>query len=251
MESQYLGVHEFKPHVRGESFTKQFYGSHPSVIEKSLTKMNERIQSELNVYNKNIDICWANKESYLKMLDGARGIIFPRLLDSDHVGILNELINLANPQNLIDLGCCSAEASLLAKTYKYTGADLAEVIENVSKIMHPELDYVAFDAYNSDFQFLKDYDVILMNAFIDVLENGDVVFDKILKNSKKVILHRQSIADKTYYEIKDSYGAKTYKFLYDKNDFENTLKRNNFVITHMFQWNNSSYSFLLVKQLIC
>jgi hypothetical protein len=248
VESQYLGVHEFKPHVRGESFTKQFFGSHPPSIQKSLQSMNHRIENELKFHNDNLNLCWLNKESYSKMLDGARGLIFPKLLDSDHVGILNQLLVASNPQSLVDLGCCSAEASLLAKNYKYTGADLPDVIKNVSKVMHPELNYVEFDAYNSDFEFLQNYDVVLMNAFIDVLEKGDIVFNKVLKNAKKVILHRQKIAEKTYCEIEDSYGAKSYRFYFGKSDFDKILKKHNFIVSHYFQWTNSSFSFLLVKQ---
>jgi hypothetical protein len=248
VEKTQLGVHEFKPEVRGESFTKAFFGKHPPSIEKSIVELQKRINDELIPYNEKFKFCWDEEASYQQMLDGARGILFPSLLNSDHVHILRQLITAAAPKNLIDLGCCSAEASLLATNFKYVGADLENIIENVSKVMHPEVDYVKFDASKSNFDFVKDYDAVLMNAFIDVLENGDIVLDKVLSKSKKVILHRQKIAEKTKCEIKDSYGAKTYSFTIGSFDFENILKKNNFAITHFFNWNNGSYSLLLLKQ---
>ncbi len=33
VEKKYLGVHEFKPQVRGEAFTKQFMVDHPESIK--------------------------------------------------------------------------------------------------------------------------------------------------------------------------------------------------------------------------
>jgi glycosyltransferase involved in cell wall biosynthesis len=47
IESKILGMHEFKPEVRGPAFTKIFKGSHPLSIQKSMITLNDRIKMEL------------------------------------------------------------------------------------------------------------------------------------------------------------------------------------------------------------
>lgn len=47
IESKILGMHEFKPEVRGPAFTKTFKGAHPLSIQKSMTALNNRIKKEL------------------------------------------------------------------------------------------------------------------------------------------------------------------------------------------------------------
>lgn len=196
------------------------------------------------------EICWLNSDSYSKMLDGARGILFPKLLESDHVEMLKQLIHAANPKRMIDLGCCSAEASLLATNFEYVGADLEEVINNVSKVMHPEISYIPFDASTTDFAFVKEYDTILMNAFIDVLKDGDKILDKVLAAStKKVILHRQCIRKNNETNLLSSpYNGKTYQCVLSIATFKSLLAKNNFKITHQYIWTNDYCSFLLERE---
>jgi trans-aconitate methyltransferase len=196
------------------------------------------------------EICWSNSESYTKMLEGARGILFPKLLNSDHVGILKQLISEAKPRKMLDLGCCSAEVSLLADNFEYTGADLENVINNVSKVMHPEVSYISFDAETTDFKFIKDYDTILMNAFIDVLKDGDRVFDKVLSEARsKVILHRQCIRKESELNILSSpYNGKTYQYVLSISSFKSILQKNNFKIKQQLAWANDYFSFLLERE---
>jgi hypothetical protein len=196
------------------------------------------------------EFCWLNAESYPKMLDGARGILFPKLLDSDHVGTLKKLISLAKPKKMIDLGCCSAEASLLAENFEYVGADLEEVIKNVSKVMHPEITYIPFDAYATDFNFIKDYDTILMNAFIDALKDGEQIFDKVLTAApSKIILHRQCIRKESELNLLPSaYNGKTYQCVFSIGSFKTSLAKNNFKIKQQLAWTNDYFSFLLERE---
>ena len=46
VEKIYHGVHEFKPEIRGECFTKPFKDSHPEAIERSLGSLKDRISQE-------------------------------------------------------------------------------------------------------------------------------------------------------------------------------------------------------------
>lgn len=50
VEKTYLGVHEFKPMVRGECFTKKFNGEHPESISSNIDLFNKQIQQQLTKY---------------------------------------------------------------------------------------------------------------------------------------------------------------------------------------------------------
>ena len=45
-----LGVHEFKPQVRGECFTTKFEGEHPTAIEKDLVLLKTKFNTQLKKY---------------------------------------------------------------------------------------------------------------------------------------------------------------------------------------------------------
>lgn len=47
LEKKILGMHEFKPEIRGPAFTKKFVGDHPTSILKSIIELEDRIQREL------------------------------------------------------------------------------------------------------------------------------------------------------------------------------------------------------------
>jgi hypothetical protein len=51
VEKKYLGVHEFKPQVRGEAFTKKFTVDHPDSIKNSMEQLRMRFEEEVNIYN--------------------------------------------------------------------------------------------------------------------------------------------------------------------------------------------------------
>jgi len=50
IEKIYLGVHEFKPQFRGESYTKKFMSNHPLPIQNSMEEFLERIKEEMQQY---------------------------------------------------------------------------------------------------------------------------------------------------------------------------------------------------------
>ncbi len=43
-----LGVHEFKPHVRGECFTRKFEGKHPKAIENDIETLKNKFNTQLH-----------------------------------------------------------------------------------------------------------------------------------------------------------------------------------------------------------
>lgn len=50
IENKYYGVHEFKPHVRGECRTDKFKLSHPEAINKNMQKLKNNFDSQLKKY---------------------------------------------------------------------------------------------------------------------------------------------------------------------------------------------------------
>lgn len=51
IESRYLGVHEFKPYVRGECFTEIFKDEHPTSILSSIESLKREFITQLNKYD--------------------------------------------------------------------------------------------------------------------------------------------------------------------------------------------------------
>jgi len=47
IEKKIMGMHEFKPDIRGPAFTKPYAGNHPESIKNSMTELKDRIKMEL------------------------------------------------------------------------------------------------------------------------------------------------------------------------------------------------------------
>jgi len=50
VEKEFIGVHEFKPHMRGECYTEKFTGSHPESIQRDMGQLKTKFQKQLNNY---------------------------------------------------------------------------------------------------------------------------------------------------------------------------------------------------------
>lgn len=50
IEKRYVGVHEFKPHVRGECYTNKFSLVHPEAIQKDMYILKEKFNQQLEKY---------------------------------------------------------------------------------------------------------------------------------------------------------------------------------------------------------
>jgi len=157
--------------------------------------------------------CWTNPDCYQRMIDS----IDKYPVEEVPLGkVLKELIEKAGEGSYLDLGCGTGDASKLINDY--TGADQRHIIDNVSLECFPKVKFIPFESWNVE--FLQDYDVILMSAFIDVLENPIEALKRIIPNCKKVILHRQEM---THGETKiiqnPSYGGWTYHSLVNWTEF--------------------------------
>jgi hypothetical protein len=52
IEDEFIGVHEFKPHSRGECYTGEFIGEHPESIYNNLNILKEEFDKQIKMYCK-------------------------------------------------------------------------------------------------------------------------------------------------------------------------------------------------------
>jgi SAM-dependent methyltransferase len=168
------------------------------------------------------------------MLAGPRGELFPPLEKADHFPYLNRLVQqLPQKASLLDLGCGAAAFSKVYKEFFYTGADMAGVIEKVALKHAPEAKFVEFDVYSEeDYEILEVFDVILMNALIDVLEYPIQVLENVLARAPKyVLLHRQELFyGLTRLTTQPSYGGITFHSIINEEEFLGLFDKHRFKV---------------------
>ena len=171
---------------------------------------------------------WHNQKMPEKMMQTH----FPHIIYSDHFAPLKECFDLISndANNLLDIGCGKAEISDAFPEYKYCGADLPHIIQKVSKISKPSLEYVEFDATICDMDFVSSFDIVVMNSFLSEIEMADEILCKVLKYAPKyVVIHRQAIEEKSKIDRYATYGGlETIKYTFKKIRFEEILKEYNF-----------------------
>jgi len=145
--------------------------------------------------------------------------------------IINEISK--DCKSILDVGCGAGAISRYLNEFDYTGCDLQNIVENVAKKYLPEQQFVVCDFYNDDLAFVKNYDLVFMNAFLDVSQYPVDILKKVLENSSKyVLIHRQLITDEdTVTQKEHSYGGTlSYRTFINKGEFGTVIKEANFEI---------------------
>lgn len=150
----------------------------------------------------NCTTAWTSKNCELEkdMINGAlcKKPGWKKLEYSLHFTYLNQLILITGEQTICDIGCGAGELGRVYKDYTYEGYDLSHIVENVSKVVNPQLNYKYFDANNFNYILFKKYDLLICNSFISELINPLEIIKNLLENtSKYLIIHRQKISNKT------------------------------------------------------
>lgn len=174
-----------------------------------------------------------------------------------HIEVLKKNIACIKPmaKTVLDIGCGTASSSPLFEGFDYTGMDMPHILEYAAKRNFPEHKYISGDIMADDLSYISQYDIILMNGFIDVMEHPLIVFNNVLAHAKDyVILHRQEITKNGPNNVvrRGSYNSTTFHSIISRSDFENTIKKNGFVITQELNcdfgnWEDGGHSFLLRK----
>jgi hypothetical protein len=143
-----------------------------------------------------------------QMISGSNGTLWgKRLEQAGHYPLLRECLNVTGQNGLlIDLGCGAGDVSRVWMG-DYLGIDLDWVIEKVAKVCN-QANYLSANLSESIPQLPRSK-CILMNAFLDVLENPIPVLNSVLDNADTewVIVHRQKIGYEDGLTLGPSYGG--------------------------------------------
>jgi len=140
--------------------------------------------------------CWYSANLHLSVNKLTRPGF--NLADVPHGMILKQLFKLIpiKEKSVVDIGCGNAKASTIIGDRIYTGLDLSNNIKTIARVNYPNLKFIECDIIEEDVEFISEYDIVLMNALIDIMQYPLQVLDKVLKNCRQyVVLHRQEIVE--------------------------------------------------------
>ena len=182
--------------------------------------------------------CWYDSTCCESILDFATnmsmlGVAYPSVLES-----LFSLIVAENDQEmtLLDIGCGSSSLQsfeIVKNNFEYCGVDLPWIINDVARRVYPDSRYIEKDLTDlEELDFIRGYEVIVMNAFIDVMQYPIEMLTKVLSYADKyVLIHRQRITNaKTYIEESSSFGGKTFRTVINNEEFEDIINKSAFEI---------------------
>jgi len=179
---------------------------------------------------------------------------FKPLRQSDHFATLDKSLSMTTGDKLLDLGCGIAEVAGTFPSYKYTGVDLPHIIENAAKVKNPEADFISFDANTDSYDFIKNYDIVLMNSFISEIPDWYRCLSNVLYNAKKyVIIHRQEITNSQSHlrEYRTYAGLKTTNSVINYDELTKLFYFNEFEVVYesnSFPNDKNQKTFLLKKE---
>jgi trans-aconitate methyltransferase len=114
------------------------------------------------------------------------------------------LININNPQSMLDVGCgCGSFYELCKRelpNIKYYGVDYSENAIKLAKETWDENSFSVKDCLKLTKEDILEYDLIHMGALLDVLPNGDDVLEYIFNlQPKNILITRMKLTDKESY----------------------------------------------------
>lgn len=192
--------------------------------------------------------CW-HENIYSNMLKALE----KRPLLSTYQGqLLKDFIDSIKIETCLDIGCGTGQVSQLIEGM-YNGCDIPEIVQNVSEKSGFEGMYMGMDMEKFNGNIARNYDLVIMSAFIDVMQQPEQMLKKILNHcTKYVIIHRQELTDgDTSVTKEQSYGGFTYHSKINTMSFYGLLK--DFEIIKQASckypnWGNGGYSCLLQKK---
>lgn len=201
--------------------------------------------------------CWHTRNAVDHILSAYKQHL-SNLFVTPHIQALNKIIYQATARyghglKVLDVGCGTALVARLFSEHSYTGADLPHMIDECATRLNPEYQYRYIDWENTpDYKFLQEYNLIVANAFIDVLELPIEQMARLLSSKKPIILHRQEISNTqhTHCIQNPSYGSLTWHSIINREEFMELLRQFNYGIIAQEQcgfdnWENQGHSMLL------
>ena len=165
--------------------------------------------------------CW-HENIYQAMIDAAE----KRPLLSTYQGkLLKSMIDSIDYDRCLDIGCGTAQVHEIC--HDYIGIDLPDIIFSVPRKIYPDVCQLFLYPIEDEAEYAKDYDLVIMSAYIDIMEKPLDMLEPILKRCNKyVIIHRQEISqNKPTQAIKNpSYGGWTWHSIINRKDFNKVIK---------------------------
>lgn len=194
--------------------------------------------------------CW-HEDRYAIMLEAVKR----RPLHSTFQGsLLNGFINSIDFATCLDIGCGTGQVSQFMSNYKeYHGCDLPGIITNVAEKSGFDGFYMGMDMESFNGTICRQYDLVIMSAFIDVLKEPVAMLTKILGNCRGyVIIHRQEITGgDTEISEEPSYGGFTYHSKINSVSFKECIKDFDIIKEASCKydnWENGGLSILLKRK---
>lgn len=148
------------------------------------------------------------------------------------------LVKIANPVSILDIGCgAGVFYKLLHNTYptiEYTGVDYSEEAITLAKDFWKYDNFFVKDLWELDKDYIKNYDLLLLGAILDILPDGDAGLDHILS-----LKPRQLLLSRIEFTSQESHNytylayntITTYKFLHNFESFHKIREKYNYNFT--------------------
>jgi trans-aconitate methyltransferase len=163
------------------------------------------------------------------------------------------LVEQEGLSNILDVGCgVGSYYPLLRREIgdiTYTGCDFSEEAIHLAKNSWEFGNFFVLDFWELTEEILKPYDTILLNAFLDVLENGDEALNFLLSlRPNSVCIQRMAFTDEdSYYSTYQAYGIDIYKYRHNRENFKNIVSNNGYNL-HQFGNDIDSEHYYLTRK---
>lgn len=203
-----------------------------------------------------LEDCWHMEECVAEM----NRFFDEHILNQDtqpHYKPFTDLLNECEKgTRLMDIGCGTAATSMYCKDFEYEGSDLPWILSGCAMRNFPQYHYRAIEILDGEIQFLRKYDVLVLNGVLDICENALNVLRRILTHSNRyVLVHRQEITEKsnTRHTIMPSYSGKTFHSIVNRKELLDLCDEMGFDLIKETSpgfpnWENGGSSFLLLNR---
>ncbi len=229
----------------------------PSTQQPEASSQSDLLQTTNSELPTDKDTCWY-QDAVIESMNRFHDIHIKGHNLAEHLKAFTDL--LAETDNdgeeIIDLGCGTAMLSQFFPRHTYIGADLPHIISGCAMRNYPEYMYHSLDLVTDNLEWIKKYNIVVVNGVIDIMQHPLHILEKILQHvSRYLIIHRQEITEngQTHTIKNPSYNSVTYHSIINRKDFVDLLDKYDFDIVKttvpgFSNWENGGCSFLVRKR---
>jgi len=178
---------------------------------------------------------WKNKSVFEQQLQ-----LNLRELDDNYPGHWFHLITLLQSfhvSSILDVGCGAGIYSELINKHfpvtAYVGCDYSQdAIDLANKTWADKNDgeFFTLDFWHLTHEIVSAYDMVMLNAVLDVFPDGDDALEFILGlNPKSICIQRADLTqEESHTSQYEAYGIPVYKFHHNENNFFELIASNNY-----------------------